>query len=147
MVEHRIAALQALRELQKALLEFPAENGRDAKLSQIICIHWRVQTVTAKMSERVLLAQARDQLCSKTRRRVHREGIWRSIRRRKWRLRPEIGGKDRDRRLHGCACAARLPGTPVQMAAARAHMSKSGRCSRPKQYNRRSAARNRFRLS
>src|SRR5580704_10347580 len=71
-------------------------------------------------------------------------GIWRSIRRRKWRLRPEIGGKDRDRQLHGRACAARLQATPVQMAAARAHTLKSERCSRVKQYNRRSGARYHF---
>src|ERR1700722_10559818 len=68
-----MVAFYALRELRKPWLELPAENGRDAKRSQIICIHWRVQTVTAKMSKRVLLVQGRDQLCSKTRRRVHRE--------------------------------------------------------------------------
>ena len=68
-----MVAFHALRELRKPLLELPAEHGRDAQCSQIICIHGRVQTITAKMSERVLLAQDRDQLCGKARRRVHRE--------------------------------------------------------------------------
>ena len=65
--------LQALSELREFVFKFAAKNSCDAKRSQIVRVHWRIQAITTQISQWIHFAQGRDKFCGETRGRVHRQ--------------------------------------------------------------------------
>jgi len=63
----------ALSELREFVFKFAAKNSCDAKRSQIVRVHWRIQAITTQISQWIHFAQGRDKFCGETRGRVHRQ--------------------------------------------------------------------------